>query len=244
MNGNDLALVGFQSNCNDLQLESLKFSDLYHQFVIVAGLESDCNYSKFPNITNPSLLVESFVNNENVEYKLNDFISIVPSADGSIMHTSFAQDNVSFSAVTQPARINLLGNLLMTSIRINETLLSFSGNIHTFPSTVQGMAFVNQSFNSLSISLTGVVGDQLVMAFENSINDYLKVLVESADDRIMLSTTGLQRASDQLNASRADVNYQNEMLTVATMEYQQAIQQLEDANQTYINALEKCFKHN
>ena len=244
MNENSLALVGFQSNCNDLQLESLKFSGLYHQFVIVAGLDSDCIYSKFPNITNPSLLVESFVNNENVEYKLNDFISIVPSANGSVMHTSFAQDNVSFSAVTQPARINLLGNLLMTSIRINKTLLSFSGNIHTYPSTVQGTASVNQSFDSLSISLTGVVGDQLVMAFQSRINDYVKVLVESADDRIVLSTTGLQRASDQLNASRADVNYQNEMLTVATMEYQQAIQQLEDANQTYINALRNVSNTN
>ena len=241
MNGNDLSLVGFQSNCNDLQLESLKFSDLYHQFVIVAGLESDCIYSNFPNITNPSLLVESFVNNENVEYKLNDFISIVPSADGSIMHTSFAQDNVSFSAVTQPAQISLLGESLLASIRINNTLLSFSGNTHIYPSTVQGTASVNQLFDSLSISLTGVLGDELVTEFQNGINEYLKVLVESADDRIMLSTTGLQRASDQLNASRADVNYQNEMLTVVTMEYQQAIQQLEDADQTYIDALENVL---
>ena len=64
------------------------------------------------------------------------------------------------------------------------------------------------------------MGDELVMAFQNSINDYLKVLVESADDRIALSTIGLQRVSGQLNASRADVNYQDEMLTVATMEYQ------------------------
>ena len=89
MNGNDLALVGFQSRCNDLQLGNLKFSGLYHHFVIVAGLESNFNYSKFPSIANSSVLVESFTNNGNSEYELNDFISIVPSTNGSIMHASF-----------------------------------------------------------------------------------------------------------------------------------------------------------
>ena len=247
MNGNSLTAVGFQSGCNDLILGRLRFSGLRHHILIIAGLEAQCNYEGFPVITNPSVLVKSFTNNGNVEYELNNFISIIPSTDGSIMHASFAQDNVSFSAITEPAQISLLGDSLLTSIRINDTLLSFSGNIslyNMYPSTVQGMASVNQSFDSLSVSLTGVVGDELVTAFQNSINDYLMVLVESADDRIILSTTGLQRARDQLNASRADVNYQNEMLTMATMEYQQAIQQLETANQTYINALENVSNTN
>ena len=241
MNGNTLAAVGFQSSCSNLQLGSLRFSNLVHHFKIIAGLESGCSYDKFPTINDPSVLVESFISNENIIYQLNNFISIVPSADGSIMRTSFPQDTSSFSAVTQPAQVNLLGDLLLTSLRINNTLLSFSGNIslhNMYPSAIQATSSVNQSFDSLDISLTGVVDSVLVTAFQNSINDYLEVLVEVADDRIMVSTTGLQRANNQLNASTADVNYQNEMLTVATMEYEQAIQQLEAANQTYIDALE------
>ena len=241
MNGNTLAAVGFQSSCSNLQLGSLRFSKLAHHFKIIAGLESGCSYDKFPTINDPSVLVESFISNRNNIYQLNNFISIVPSADGSIMRTSFPQDTSSFSAVTQPAQVNLLGGSLLTSLKINNTLLSFSGNIslhNMYPSAIQATSSVNQSFDSLDISLTGVVGSELVTAFQNSINDYLEVLVEVADDRIMVSTTGLQRANNQLNASTADMNYQNEMLTVATMEYERAIQQLEAANQTYIDALE------
>ena len=241
MNDNTLAAVGFQSSCSNLQLGSLRFSNLAHHFKIIAGLESGCSYDKFPTINDPSVLVESFISNENIIYQLNNFISIVPSADGSVMRTSFPQDTSSFSAVTQPAQVNLLGGSLLTSLKINNTLLSFSGNIslhNMYPSAIQAIATVNQSFDSLDISLTGVVGSELVTAFQNSINDYLKVLVEVVDNRIMVSTTGLQRANNQINASTADMNYQNEMLTVATMEYERAIQQLEAANQTYIDALE------
>ena len=247
MNGNNLTLVGFQSNCSDLWLERLKFSGLTHHFLIVADLESICNYDEFPNVSNPSVLVESFIISRNVGYQLNSFLSIVPSADGSIMRTSFAQDNSNFSTITQPAQINLLGGTLMTSLRINNNSLSFSGNIslyNMYPSAIQATSSVNQSFDSLDISLTGVVGSELVTAFQNSINDYLGVLVEAVDDRIMVSTTGSQRANHQLNASRADVNYQNEMLTVARMEYEQAIRQLEAANQTYIDALENVTNGN
>ena len=240
MNGNNLTAVGFQSSCNDLILGWLRFSGLTHHILIIAGLESMCSHEGFPTIANPSVLVESVIH-RNIVYQLNNFIWIVPSADGSIMRTSFAQDTSSFSAVTEPAQINLLGGSLLTSFRINNTFISFSGNIslyNMYPSTIQATASVNQSFDSLDISLTGVVGSELVTAFQNSINDYLEVLIEAADDRIMVSTTGLQRANNQLNASRADVNYQNEMLTVATMKYEQAIQQLEAANLTYIDALE------
>ena len=240
MNGNNLTAVGFQSSCNDLILGWLRFSGLTHHILIIAGLESICSYEGFPTIANPSVLVESVIH-RNIVYQLNNFMWIVPSADGSIMRTSFAQDTSRFSAVTEPAQINLLGDSLLTSFRINNTFLSFSGNIslyNMYPSAIQATASVNQAFDSLDISLTGVVGSELVTTFQNNINDYLEVLVESANDRIMVSTTGLQRANNQLNASRADVNYQNEMLTVATMEYEQAIQQLEAANQTYIDALE------
>ena len=240
MNKNNLTAVGFQSSCNDLILGWLRFSGLTHHILIIAGLESMCSHEGFPTIVNPSVLVESVIH-RNIVYQLNNFIWIVPSADGSIMRTSFAQDTSSFSAVTEPAQINLLGGSLLTSFRINNTFISFSGNIslhNMYPSTIQATASVNQSFDSLDISLTGVVGSELVTAFQNNINDYLEVLVEAADDRMMVSTTGLQRVNNQLNASRADVNYQNEMLTVATMEYERAIQQLEAANQTYIDALE------
>ena len=241
MNGNDLNSFGFQSNCSDLQLQGLKFSGLTHHFLIVASVENICNYNTFPNISNPSVLVESFIINGNIDYQLNNFISIIPSANGSIMRTSFAQDTSSFSAVTEPAQISLLGGSLLTPLRINNSLITFSGNIslyNMYPSTIQATASVNQSFDSLDISLAGVVGNELVTTFQNSINNYLEVLVGAADDRIMVSTTGLQRANNQLNASRADVNYQNELLTVATMEYEQAAQQLEAANQTYNDALE------
>ena len=129
MNANSLAAVGFQSNCSNLQLGSLRFSNLAHHFKIIAGLESGCSYDKFPTINDPSVLVESFISSENIIYQLNNFISIVPSADGSIMRTSFAQDTNSFSAVIQPAKVNLLGGSLLTSLRINNTLLSLSGNI-------------------------------------------------------------------------------------------------------------------
>ena len=241
MNGNDLILFGFRSGCNDLQLEGLKFSGLTHHFLIVAGVENICNYNRFPDISNPSVLMESFVINSNINYQLNNFLSIVPATNGNVMRTSFAQDTSSFSAATQPAQVSLLGGTLLTSLKINNNFLSFSGSIslyNMYPSTIQATASVNQSFDSLEISLTGVVGSELVTAFQNSINDYLGVLVGAADDRIMVSMTGLQRADNQLNASRADVNYQNEMLTVATMEYEQAVQQLEVTNQTYNDALE------
>ena len=242
MNGNDLNSFGFQSNCSDLQLEGLKFSDLTHRFLIVANVVNICDYNMFPNISNPSVLVESFTINNDIDYQLNNFLSIIPPADGSsIMQTTFAQDTRSFSAVTQPAQIDLLGGSLLTPLQIDNTLLTFSGNIslyNMYPSTIQATAFINQSFDSLDISLTGVVGSELVTAFQNSINDYLRVLVGAADDRIMVSTTGLQRANNQLNASRADVNYQNEMLTVITMEYEQTVQQLRAANQMYNDALE------
>ena len=247
MNGNNLTAVGFQSSCNDLILGWLRFRGLTHHILIIAGLESMCNYEGFPTTANPSVLVESFVISRNVGYQLNSFLSIIPSADGSIMQTSFAQDNSSFSTITQPAQINLLGGSLLTCLRINNNLLSFSGNIslyNMYPSAIQATTSVNQSFDSLDISLTGVVGSELVTAFQNSINDYLGVLVEAADGRIVISTTGSQRANNQLNASRADVNYQNEMLTVATIEYEQAIRQLEAANQTYIDALENVTNGN
>ena len=239
MNGNNLTAIGFQSSCNDLILGWLRFPGLTHHILITAGLESVCSNEKFPTITNPSVLVESFFNS-NIDYQLNNFLSIVPSLDGSVMQTSFAQDTRSFSAVTQPTHIDLLGGSLLTPLQINNSSLTFSGNVslyNMYPSTIQAIASVNQSFNSLDISLTGVVGNELVTAFQNSINNYLEVLVEAADDRIMVSTTGLWRANNQLNASRADVNYQNEMLTVATMEYEQAVQQLEAANQSYNDAL-------
>ena len=206
-----------------------------------------CNYEGFPTTANPSVLVESFVISRNVGYQLNSFLSIIPSADGSIMQTSFAQDTSRFSAITQPAQINLLGDSLLTCLRINNNLLSFSGNIslyNMYPSAIQATASVNQSFDSLDINLTGVVGSELVTAFQNSINDYLGVLVEAADDRIVISTTGSQRANNQLNASKADMNYQNEMFTVVTMEYEQAIRQLEAANQIYIDALENVTNVN
>ena len=240
MNGNNLTAIGFQSSCNDLILGWLRFPGLAHHILIIAGLESACNYERFPTVVNPSVSVESFFSS-NIGYRLNSFLSIVPSADGGIMRASFAQDASSFSAVTQPAQVSLLGGTLLTSLRINNNFLSFSGNIslyNMYPSTVQATASVNQSFDSLDVNLTGVVGNELVTAFQNSINNYLGVLVGAADDRIMVSMTGLQRANNQLNASRADVNYQNDMLTVATMEYEQAVQQLEAANQTYNDALE------
>ena len=247
MNGNDLNLFGFQSNCSDIHLEAFKFSGLTHHFLIVASVENICKYSTFPNIPNPSTLVESFIINSNIDYQFNNFISIVPSADGRIMRTSFAQDTRSFSAVTQPAQIDLLGGSLLAPLRINNSLLTFSGNIslyNMYPSTIQATASVDQPFNSLDISVAGIVGNELLTAFQNTINSYLEVLVGAADDRIMVSTTGLQRANNQLNASRADVNYQNELLTVAAMEYEQAVQQLRAANQTYVNALETVISGN
>ena len=132
MNGNSLTAVGFQSGCNDLILGRLRFSGLTHHILMIAGLEAQCNYEGFPVINNPSVLVKSFTNNGNVEYELNDFISIIPSADDNVMHASFAQDDVSFSAITESAQISLLGDLLLASIRINNTLLSFSGNISLY----------------------------------------------------------------------------------------------------------------
>ena len=239
MNGNNLSFAGAQSNCSDLLLGELRFSGLTHHFVIVAGIDSNCNYSNFSIIANPSVLVESFID-VNTSYRLNDFLSYPPSTAGRIMRTSFSRDTINFSAVTEPAQINLLGDILIAPLSINNCSLSFSGNISLYdvhPSSVEGVAFVDQSFDSLEISLTGVVDNELVITFQNRINNYLEELVELANDRLAVSTTGLQRANSQLNASIADVNYQNETLIVATREYEQAIQQLETANRTYTSAL-------
>ena len=184
--------------------------------------------------------MESFINTNIDYYQLNNFLSIARSTDFRIMHTSFSRDTIDFSAVTEPAELNLIGDLLIAPLSINNSLLSFSGNISLYamyPSTIEGVAFVNQSFDSLEISLTGVVGNEFIIKFQNRINNYLEELVELANDRLAVSTTGLQRVNNQLNASIADVNYQNETLIVATREYEQAIQQLEAANQTYTSAL-------
>ena len=238
MNGNNLSFAGAQSNCSDLRLGGLRFSGLTHRFVIAAGIDSNCNYSNFSTIANSSVLAESFINT-NIDYQLNSFLSIAPSSDGRIMRTSFSRDAIDFSAVTEPAKINILENLLRAPLSINNSSLIFSGNIslyNVYPSTVQGVASVYQSFDSLDISLTGVIGNKFVIKFQNSINNYLEELVELANDRLAVSTTGLQRANNQLNASIADVNYQNEMLILATREYEQAIQQLEAANQIYTSA--------
>ena len=240
MNGNNLSFAGAQSNCSDLRLGGLKFSGLTHRFVIVAGIDSNCSYSNFSTIDNPSVLVESVVDT-GTSYQLNSFLSITPSTDGRIMRTSFSQDTVNFSAVTEIAQINLLGDLLMAPLSINNSSLIFTGNVslyNMYPSTIEGVASVNQSFDLLDISLMGVVGNKFITTFQNSINNYLEELVVLANDRLAVSTTGLQRANIQLNTSRADVNYQNEMLNIIIREYGQAILQLETANQTYTDALQ------
>ena len=240
MNGNNLTAVGFQSICTDLILGQLRFSGLTHHVLVIAGLESVCSHEEFPAIVNPSVLVESFINT-NAGYRLNNFLSIVPSSDDRIMRVSFSRDTINFSAVTELAQLNLLGDVVHTPLIINNSSLSFYGNIslyNMYPSTIEGIASVNQSFDSLDISLTGVVGIELVTAFQNRISYYLEELVELANDRLAVSTTGLHRANSQLNASIADVNYQNGTLIVATREYEQAIQQLEAANQTYTSALQ------
>ena len=240
MNGNNLSFAGAQSNCSDLRLGGLKFSGLTHRFVIVAGIDSNCSYSNFSTIDNPSVLVESVVDT-NDSYQLNSFLSITPSTDGRIMRTSFSRDTINFSAVTELAQINLLGDLLMAPLSINNSSLTFSGNIslyNKYPSTIEGVASVNQSFGSLDISLTGIIGNEFIITFQNSSNNYLEELVKLANDRLAVSTTGLQRANNQLNASRADVNYQNETLNIAIREYEQAVKQLETANQTYTSALQ------
>ena len=240
MNGNNLTAVGFQSSCTDLILGQLRFSGLTHHILVIAGLESVCSHEEFPAIVNPSVLVESFINT-NAGYRLNNFLTIVPSSDGGIMRVSFSRDTINFSAVTELAQLNLLGDVILTSLSINNSSLSFSGNIslyNMYPSAIEGVASVNQLFDSLEISLTGVLGNELVITFQDRINNYLEELVELANDRLAVSTTGLQRANNQLNASIADVNYQNETLIVATREYEQAIQQLEAANQTYTRALQ------
>ena len=240
MNGNDLSFAGAQSNCSDLRLGGLRFSGLTHRFVIVAGIDNNCSYSNFSTIANPSVLVESFINT-NIDYQLNSFLSIVPSSDGRLMRTSFSRDAINFSVVTELAKINILEDLLRAPLSINNSLLAFSGNISlydVYPLTIEGVASVNQSFDSLEISLTGVVGNEAVITLQNSINNYLEELVELANDRLAVSTIGLQRANNQLNASRSDVNYQNEMLNISIKEYEQAIQQLEAANQTYTSALQ------
>ena len=239
MNGNNLTAVGFQSICTDLILGQLRFSGLTHHVLVIAGLESVCSHEEFPAIVNPSVLVESFIYTY-AGYRLNNFLSIVPSSDDRIMRVSFSRDTINFSAVAELAQLNLLGDVVLTPLIINNSSLSFYGNIslyNMYPSTIEGVASVNQPFDSLDISLTGVVGNELVTAFQNRINNYLEELVELANDRLAVSTTGLQRANNQLNASIADVNYQNETLIVATREYEQAIQQLETANRTYTSAL-------
>ena len=240
MNGNNLSFAGAQSNCSDLRLGGLKFSGLTHRFVIVAGIDSNCGYSNFSTIDNPSVLVKSIVDTD-TSYQLNSFLSITPSTDGRIMRTSFSRDTVNFSAVTEIAQINLLGDLLMAPLSINNSSLTFTGNIslyNMYPSTIEGVASVNQSFDLLDISLKGVVGNKFITTFQNSINNYLEKLVGLANDRLAVSTTGLQRANIQLNATRADVNYQNETLNIIIREYGQAILQLETANQTYTSALQ------
>ena len=240
MNGNNLSFAGAQSNCSDLRLGGLKFSGLTHRFVIVAGIDSNCGYSNFSTIDNASVLVESIVDTD-TSYQLNSFLSITPSTDGRIMRTSFSRDTINFSAVTEIAQINLLGDLLMAPLSINNSSLTFTGNIslyNMYPSTIEGVASVNQSFDLLDISLKGVVGNEFITTFQNSINNYLEELVGLANDRLAVSTTGLQRANIQLNATRADVNYQNETLNIIIREYGQAILQLETANRTYTSALQ------
>ena len=240
MNGNNLTAVGFQSSCNDLILGRLRFSSLIHHVLVIAGLESVCSHQEFPAIANSSVLVESIVDT-NDSYQLNNFLSITPSTDDRIMRTSFSRDTVNFSAVTEIAQINLLGDLLMAPLSINNSSLSFFGNVslyNMYPSTIEGVASVSQSFDLLDISLTGVVGNEFINTFQNSINNYLEELVVLANDRLAVSTTGLQRANNQLNATRADVNYQNEILNIIIREYGQAILQLETANRTYTSALQ------
>ena len=240
MNGNNLSFAGAQSNCSDLRLGGLKFSGLTHRFVIVVGIDSNCSFSNFLTIDNPSVLVESVVDT-NDSYQLNNFLSIAPSTDGRIMRTSFSRDTINFSAVTELAQLYLLGDLLVTPLSIHSSSLSFSGKIslyNMYPSTIEGVASVNQSFDLLDISLKGVVGNKFITTFQNSINNYLEELVGLANDRLAVSTTGLQRANIQLNTSRADVNYQNEMLNITIREYGLAIEQLENASQTYTDALQ------
>ena len=240
MVGNELAAVGFQSSCNDFKLGSLRFSGLIHHFLVIAGLDSGCSYDQFPPVSNPSALVESFINNGAMTYQLNSFLSLLPSDSGRVLRASLSQDVDTFSAVTELVQVSLLGDTLMTQLNINGTSLSFAGNISLYgmyPSTIEAMASIDQPFDSLSLSLIGTVGSELVNVFQNNTNNYLQFLLESTGNRIDVYRNGLMRVEQQYDASVADIDYQNERLTEATLAYEQALQQLEAANQTYIEAL-------
>ena len=240
MLGNNLTAVGFQSSCSDFKLGSLRFSSLVHHFLMVAGLDNGCSYDRFPIVSNPSVLVESFINNGATTYRLNNFLLLLPSDSGRVLRASLSQDIETFSAVTELVQVSLLGDLLMTYLNINSTSLSFDGDISLYgmyPSTIEAVASIDQPFDSMSLNVMGIVGNELVNVFQNSVSSYLQLLNESASNRIDVFDTGLMRVEQQLNASIADVNYQNERLTEAKVAYEQAVRQMVAANQTYVEAL-------
>lgn len=240
MLGNELAGVGFQSSCSDFKLGGLRFSGLVHHFLMIAGLNSTCNYDRFPPVGNPSVLVESFINNGATTYRLNNYLLLLPSESGRILRASLSQDVETFSAVTELVQVSLLGDTLMAHLNINSTSLLFDGNISLYgmyPATIEAVSSIDQPFDMMSLRLTGIVGSKLVDVFQNSVNNYLQFLAESAGDRINVFDTGLMRVEQQFNASIADVNYQNERLTEARVAYEQALQEIEAANQTYFETL-------
>ena len=252
----DMNGVSFYSTCLIIKYDELLFEDLTHKFYIPLDSETLCTSvnltNQFPNYQSFGLLIHStFPSTQSMGIPLGSFFRLLSSSDNTAVSFGFSSSSDSKMGLLHSVDITVLGTTFNSQLVLQDSELSFMGSADIFGDVIyfahmMGKANSLSTWDDLDINLIGWLpreNGKIQTILEDSVHIYLRQIAVSARDRLNETEQQLQQALRKFNDTEKELERNSQLYRNASEEYNQAVQQEEDAEMSLIlvqNTLENA----
>ena len=252
----DMNGLSFYSTCLIIKYDELLFVDLTHKFYIPLDSETLCTSvnltNQFPDYQSFGLLIHStFPQTQSMGIPLGSFFRLLSGSDNIAVSFGFSSCNESKVGLLHSVDITVLGTTFNSQLVLQDSELSFMGSADIFGDVIyfahmMGRGESLSTWDDLDINIMGWFpreNGKIQTKLEDSVHIYLEQIAASARDRLDEAEQQLEQSLRRFNDTKKAHERALQIYRNASEEYNQTVQQHEDANMSLIlaqNSLENA----
>ena len=226
--------------CPWLILGQLTFTGMVHTlyFPGALGLDLFCTDHNQLGVSNPALVIYS--NLQESRLPLGNFMTLLPGPNSTALSVAFKSTNSSqFHAQMYSVAISILGANFIVPVKIQDNTLQFSAETDIFgshPVHLTGTAPTGNPWNRLYLSVHGEMADSFIEIVEDYIHNFINATAIRVRRRQRNAEMVVQRARESLNSLATEYTRREQALFLANMTFEEAIDQVDVANNSLQSA--------
>ena len=226
--------------CPWLTLGQLTFTGMVHTlyFPGALGLDLFCIDHNDLGVSNPALVIYSTLQESRLP--LGNFMTLLPGPNSTALSVAFESTNSSrFYARMHSVAISILGTNFTVPVEIQDNTLQFGAEADIFgshPVHLTGTATTDNPWNRLSLSIHGKMADSFKQSVEGYIHNFINATAIRVRRRQRNAEMVVQRARESLNSLATEYARREQALLLANMTYEEAVDQVDVANNSLQSA--------